>query len=173
MKSIPSNKQCLQYLRQAGCSEEVIIHCQSVRDVAVRIASKAHARMDLVEAGALLHDIGRAKTHTIRHGIEGARIAKSIGLSKELVQIIERHIGAGISADSAQSLGLPKKDYTPQTLEEKIVCHADNLLNNNTRQPIEYEVERALLNGHNEYAIKLVALHKELSDRCGIDLNKI
>ncbi len=170
---IPSKIKCLQYLREAGCSNEIINHCIAVRDVAVRIAQKANARIDLVEAGALLHDIGRAKTHTIRHAIEGAKIAKSLGLSEELVHIIERHIGAGLSSDVAKSLGLPQKEYIPKTIEEKIVCHADNLLDNCTRQPIQYEVEKALVCGHKEYASRLVALHKELSEICHIDLNKI
>ena len=171
--TIPSKERCLQLLEEAGCSNEVIRHCKAVRDVAVRIARKAGANVDLVEAGALLHDIGRAKTHSIRHGIEGAKIARSLGLPEELVNIIERHIGAGLSADVAQSLGLPKKDFIPETLEEKIVCHADNLIDDYTRQPIEYEVEKALANGNKEYALRLVNLHRELSEICGMDLNKI
>ena len=39
--------------------------------------------------------------------------------------------------------------------------------------PIEKEVERALRNGNNNYALRLVKLHKELSDLCGVDVNKI
>jgi len=173
MDEMPSREQCIQLLRDVGCSHEVICHCKAVRDVAVRIAQKAGARVDLVEAGALLHDIGRAKTHTIRHAIEGAKIAKKLGVSQEIINIIERHIGAGISIDVARSLGLPKKEYIPLTLEEKIVCHADNLLDDCTRQPIEKEIEKALSSGHNEYAVRLTRLHWELSKLCGMDLNKI
>ncbi|MDG6228709.1 MAG: HDIG domain-containing protein [Candidatus Thermoplasmatota archaeon] len=173
MDEIPSREQCIQLLRDVGCSNEVICHCKAVRDIAVRIAQKAGARVDLVEAGALLHDIGRAKTNTIRHAIEGVKIAKKLGLSQEIIDIIERHIGAGISMDVARSLGLPKKEYIPLTLEEKIVCHADNLLDDCTRQPIEKEIEKALLSGHNEYAVRLARLHWELSKLCGMDLNKI
>ena len=29
--------------------------------------------MEQIETGALLHDIGRTKTHTIKHAIEGAK----------------------------------------------------------------------------------------------------
>lgn len=173
MDAIPSKEECLRLLQEAGCSDEVIRHCKAVRDVAVRIAKKAGARIDLVEAGALLHDIGRSKTHTIRHAIEGAKIARRLGLSDEIVNIIEHHIGAGLSKDVAKSLGLPKKDFIPETLEEKIVCHADNLLDDCTRQPIEIEVEKALSKGNKEYAIRLARLHWELSEICGMDLNKI
>ncbi|GEM_PF-6199151 len=46
--------------------------------------------------------------------------------SPEIVLITERHFAAGISREEAIRLGLPPKDYLPVSLEEKIVCHADN-----------------------------------------------
>ena len=173
MNSIPTPEECLDLLKKSGCSEEVIRHCKAVRNVAVRIGKKANADVDLIEASALLHDIGRSKTHGIKHAINGAKIAKKLGLSDEIIKIIEKHIGAGLSEDHAKKLGLPAKNYLPETLEEKIVCHADNLIDNSKKRNIEFEVERVLLDGHNEYARRLVALHKELSDICGIDINKI
>ena len=173
MNSTPTPEECLDLLKKSDCSEEVIRHCKAVRNIAVRIGKKANADVDLVEASALLHDIGRSKTHGIKHAIEGAKIAKKLGLSEEIIKIIERHIGAGLSTDDAKKLELPAKNYIPETLEEKIVCHADNLIDNSKKRNIELEVERALLDGHNEYARRLVALHKELSDICGIDVNKI
>jgi tRNA (cytidine56-2'-O)-methyltransferase len=173
MKSIPSPDECLKLLKNAGCSQEVILHCKAVRDIAIKMAKKTNADLKLVEAGALLHDIGRSKTHGIRHAVEGVKIAKKLELSDGIIKIIERHIGAGLSAEEAKKLGLPSKDYIPITLEEKIVCHADSLVDNNRKKPIEHEIERALNKGHNEYAKRLVILHKELSDLCGIDLNKI
>jgi uncharacterized protein (TIGR00295 family) len=169
MDSIPTPDECLKLLTKSGCALEVISHCTAVRDIALRMAKKTNADLKLVEAGALLHDIGRSKTHGIKHAVEGARIAKKLGLPTEIINIIERHIGAGLSADEAKKLDLPVKDYIPETLEEKIVCHADNLIDNNKKKPIEYEVERALNEGHNEYARRLVILHKELSKLCGKD----
>ncbi len=171
--AIPSPEECLGLLEERGCSKAVISHCKAVRDVAVRMAKKTDANVELVEAGALLHDIGRSRTHGIFHAIEGGKIAKQLGLSDRIVKIIERHIGAGLSAGVAKKLGLPPKDYIPKTLEEKIVCHADNLIDNCKRQNIEYEIERALNEGHKDYAIRLANLHKELSDICGVDLNDI
>ena len=173
MDSIPTPEECIELLRKSGCSEQVIRHCMVVRDVAVRMAEKANADVKLVEASALLHDIGRSKTHDIRHAFEGGRIAKKFGLLESIVKIIERHIGAGLPADEAKKLGLPTKDYIPETLEEKIVCHADSLIDNCKKQNIEHEVEKALINGFDGYARRLVALHKELSNICGIDVNKI
>ena len=173
MDSIPTPEECIELLRKSGCSEQDIRHCMVVRDVAVRMAEKANAYVKLVDASALLHDIGRSKTHGIRHALEGGKIAKKFGLPESIVKIIERHIGAGLPADDAKKLGLPEKDYIPETLEEKIVCHADSLVDNNKKQNVEYEIERALTKGFDGYARRLVALHKELSDICGIDVNKI
>ena len=173
MDYIPDPEECIELLRSSGCSERVIRHCKAVRDMAVKIAMKMDADIKLVEASALLHDIGRAKTHGIRHAVEGAKIGRKLGLSESIVKIIERHIGAGLPAEEAEKLGLPVKDYIPLTLEEKIVGHADNLIDNCKRQPIEHEVERALNQGYKEYAERLIKLHKELSDICKIDLNLI
>jgi len=173
MSTIPNPAQCNQLLRDAGCSDEIINHCEAVRKVAVRIAKKAHANIQLVEAGALLHDIGRSKTQGIMHGVEGAKIATEFGLPLSIVNIIERHLGAGIPMEEAAMLGLPPKDYMPLTLEEKIVAHADNLIDNDREHPIEKEVEKALKKGHIKHAERLMELHRELSERCGINLNEI
>jgi uncharacterized protein (TIGR00295 family) len=173
MRSIPNPDECIEILKKSGCSEEVIRHCKAVRDIAVRMAKRASADVELVEAAALLHDIGRSKTHGIRHAVEGAVIAKKLDLPDSITNIIERHIGAGLSAAEAKKLGLPERDFVPVTLEEKIVCHADNLVDNCKKRKIELEVERALREGHDEYARNLVVLHKELSDICGIDVNEI
>ena len=171
MYSIPTPEKCMELLKQVGCSKNVISHCLAVRDVAVKIAKKTDADVSLVEAGALLHDIGRSKTHGVFHIVEGAKIARNLELPESIVNIIGRHIGAGISTDEAKKLNLPPKDYIPKTLEEKIVCHADNLIDNSERQIIENEVARALKGGHKEYANRLANLHKELSDICGMDIN--
>ena len=173
MIAIPTPGQCLQMLQNVGCSEDVIRHCKAVRTIAVRIAKKAHANIELVEAGALLHDIGRSRTQGIMHGVEGANIATELGLPSKLVTIIERHLGAGIPKDEAIALGLPPKDYLPLTLEEKIVAHADNLIDNDHKHPIEEEIEKAVQKGQLEHAKRLRQLHDELSALCGMDLNDI
>ena len=173
MANIPKPTRCIEILRENGCSESVINHCIAVRDLAVRISEKTNANKDLVEAGALLHDIGRCKTHGIKHGVEGARIARKIGLPKSLIFIIERHVGAGIPAEEAVELGLPEKDYSPITLEEKIVSHADSLIQRGKKQKIEKEVERAIKKGQKEHSQRLLKLHRELSKICSIDLNDI
>jgi uncharacterized protein (TIGR00295 family) len=173
MSEYPTPKECIKILKEHGCSDEIINHCKAVRDIAVKMAKITGADVKLVESASLLHDIGRSKTHDLSHAVEGAKIARQMGLPDKLIKIIERHIGAGLSADEAKKLGLPSKNYIPETLEEKIVCHADNLVDCCKKQPIENEVERALKNGNKNYALRLVKLHKELSELCGMDVNKI
>ncbi|HEB37326.1 MAG TPA: TIGR00295 family protein [Thermoplasmatales archaeon] len=172
-EELPSPERCIELLREQGCSEEVIKHCIAVRDLAVKIAECVGADVKLVEVGALLHDIGRSRTHGIMHGVEGAKIAKNLGLPERLVDIIENHLGAGIPREEAIKLGLPPKDFIPKTLEEKVVAHADNLIEGNRKTSVEYEIRRQLEKGNRDYAKRLRALHNELSNRCGRDLDEL
>ena len=105
-------------------------------------ANFENADKDLIRKGALLHDIGRSKTHGIEHAIEGVKIAEKYGYSQDVLNIIERHIGAGITAEEAEKLGLPKKSYVPQTLEEKIVAHADNLISGSKEVDIDFVIKK-------------------------------
>ncbi len=124
-----SKKAPLRLLDQHGCSENVIRHCTAVSEQAVKIVKGCSIKIDreLVYHGALLHDIGRGRSHGIDHGIIGAEIARKEGLAEALQKIIERHIGAGITRLEAAALSLPVKDYMPLTPEEIIVSYADNL----------------------------------------------
>jgi uncharacterized protein len=124
------NDSNVNVLIAAGCSPDVVAHCKAVSNMALSIARclKIAADHDLVRKGGLFHDIGRSKTHGIDHAVAGVAIARNLGFPQELVRIIERHIGAGITAREAVRLGLPEKDYLPRTTEEKIVSYADNLI---------------------------------------------
>jgi tRNA (cytidine56-2'-O)-methyltransferase len=172
-EGIPGRDECLAILRNAGCSEDVVAHCEAVARVATRIAKRCRARMDVVEAGALLHDVGRARTHSIEHAVEGARLAREEGLPDEIVLIIERHIGAGILSGEASSLGLPEKDFMPETLEEKIVSHADNLISGNRRVAVEEAVANLIRRGLRDSATRTMRLHEELSRLAGVDVDRI
>ncbi len=46
----------------------------------------------------------------------------------EVIAIIEKHIRGGMSAEEAKELGLPVKDYSLKTPEEKIVIYSDRLV---------------------------------------------
>lgn len=133
LSALPTERDALQLLKDANCASHVIRHCRAVATIATRLAHEIskqgnNVNIDLVTVGALLHDIGRGVTHQINHGIVGVAIAESFELSPELIRIIERHIGSGITSDEAHRLKLPVKDYLPQSLEEKIVAYADKLV---------------------------------------------
>lgn len=127
-----SREDALQLLEEVGTPPEVVEHSEFVSRKAVEFARKMSVPVDLqlVEIGGLLHDIGRSQTHKIDHGIKGAIILREHGFD-ELANIAERHIGVGISKDCAAKLGLPRKNYMPETLEEKIVCFIDFLVDGN------------------------------------------
>lgn len=172
-QELPGRDDCLRILREAGCGQDVIDHCIAVSELASRIAKKCHANVDLVAVGGLLHDLGRCKTHEIGHAVEGAKLAKGLSLPKAIVSIIERHIGGGISPEEALRLGLPKKDYSPVTLEEKIVAHSDNLMSGTKRTTIREAVSYLTRKGEYEAAKKVLSLHEELSERCGLNLDDL
>lgn len=170
---LPSRDECLRLLRENGCPPDVIAHCEAVSELAVRVAKKCRANVELVEAGSLLHDLGRCRTHDMAHAVEGARLAKELKLPPQIVKIIERHIGAGITKKEAKKLGLPERDYTPQTLEEKIVAHADNLVSFSRRTKIEDAVGHLVRKGHHEAALRVLRLHEELSKACGMNIDDV
>lgn len=176
MPTTPSVKEAIRLLKKAGCAPNVVKHCKAVADLATRIAQQIARNgtpvdVHLVTIGALLHDIGRAQTHEIEHAVIGAKIARSFDLPESIVQIIERHIGSGITAKEAARLGLPKQSFLPKSLEEKIVAYSDKLVKGG--QEVGYE--EAL----NAYSINLggflgppaikrfKTLHRELSALTG------
>lgn len=172
-EKLPSREQAIQLLRQSGCSKNVIKHCETVAEFAVEIAEaykKKGINVDrkLVEIGAILHDIGRSKTHSVHHAVVGAKIAKSLGLPEPVILIIKRHVGGGITAKEAKRLGWPKDIYIPQTLEEKIVSYADKLIEGSRRVPIERTITKFRSERLPPSAItRLQKLHKEILDLIG------
>ena len=133
----------LELLEKENTPENVIQHCIAVCKKAMKIAANFDdADKDLIRKGALLHDIGRSRTHGITHAIEGVEIARGYDYPVEVLNIIERHIGAGITAEEAVKLGLPEKSYVPETLEEKIVAHADNLISGSEEVGMDFVIEK-------------------------------
>ena len=133
----------IELLKHENTPENVINHCEAVYKKAMKIAANFdNVDEDLIRKGALLHDIGRSKTHGITHAIAGVEIAKKHGYSSDVLNIIERHIGAGITESEAVKLGLPEKSYVPQTLEEKIVAHADNLVSGDKEVDIDFVIAK-------------------------------
>lgn len=171
MSTLPSERECFEILKEEGCSPKVIRHVCTVNIVAMIIASRIKADKDLVNAGSLLHDIGRSRTHGVKHVSEGVAIARTRNFPEELVQVISRHIAAGLTHDEANALGLPEGDYMPQTIEEKIVCHADNLVSDDSVKSLQEALEDLNSKGYTNTAKRMNAMHQELSILCGEDID--
>ena len=129
----------IEILKKEKTPQNVIDHSIAVCEKAQRIALNfPKADKELIRKGALLHDIGRSRTHGIRHAVVGCKIAREYGYSKDVLNIIERHIGAGITKEESSALGLFEKSYVPQSHEEKIVAHADNLISGTKEVDVDF-----------------------------------
>lgn len=122
----------------------LLTHSRQVADRALQILAKhpewvasGEVNPDFVEEAAMLHDIGVTRCdapniycfgqHTyIEHGYLGAEILRQEGLPKHAA-VAERHTGTGIDMEQIirEQLPIPIKDYSPRSLEEKLICYAD------------------------------------------------
>jgi uncharacterized protein len=167
-----SEGEALALHRKYGSSEKVIRHCQTVATVAGILAEEMTKRGTAVDTravavGALLHDIGRARVQTVSHGLEGSRMVESEGVERKVVDIVRKHVGAGISADEAKTLGMPDLDYIPRTEEERLVCFADKMVDSDQVRPFEKEVERFIAKKHD--VPRLLALERGIRQELGED----
>ena len=155
----------IEILEKENTPQNVIDHSIAVCKKALKIAENfPNSNKELIRKGALLHDIGRSRTHDITHAVEGCKIAREYGYSQDVLNIIERHIGAGITKEESSKLGLPEKSYVPQTLEEKIVAHADNLISGTKEVDVDYVIKKwqSRIDEPDENIKRLIKLDEEL-----------
>jgi uncharacterized protein len=171
-EKLPSREQALKLLHESKCSVKVIKHCRAVTKLALEIAEACREKglnidLELVEIGALLHDVGRSKTHTVNHAVVGVEIAKSAGLPEPVISIIKTHVGGGITVSEAEKLGWPKDVYVPITLEEKIVSYADKLIEGSKRVPIKVTIKKLSKELKGDAAERVMKLHEEITGLVG------
>ena len=169
---LPSREQAIKFLEDNHCPAKVKTHCKSVSKLAVETAKKIQKKgfevdVDLVEIGALLHDIGRSRTHSVNHVVAGAEIAKASGLPESVIGIIKRHVGGGITQTEARKLGWPKDNYMPGTIEEKIVSYADKLVDISKQVPIEDTINKLQEKNLVASAERVRKIHDEISNLTG------
>ena len=162
----------ISHLLDTGCDKGVIDHCLTVHGIAVTLADRIISAgtlvdPDLVAAGAILHDIGRSQTHGMDHADAGARICRSLGFDERICLIVERHIGAGITAAERMQFGLSADDRIPETLEEKIVAHADNIVKG-SRVMSESEFLSSISRLPDQVRKRLLTLSDEMKSQAGI-----
>lgn len=118
----------------------LLVHSRAVARRALSIC-EAHPELHLdakfVYEAAMLHDIGIIHTHApgiecygkepyILHGYLGGQMLREEGFDRH-ARVAERHTGTGltIATIDTQKLPLPRQDWSPETLEEKVICYAD------------------------------------------------
>ena len=134
------------YDRRSRAFEILLAHGEQVADKALKAAGNVpHLQPDLdfIENAAMLHDLGILHTNSpgfgchgkypyICHGYMGREMLERIGLP-QYGPICERHIGVGISRDDIRNynLPLPERDMLPVSIEEQIICYADEFFSKN------------------------------------------
>ncbi len=164
-----------KYSTDKGSFEKVLKHCKTVRDFTLKISrqiikNNPSIKLDLkfLNTASLLHDIGRFQyppwKESVKHGVAGAKVLLKENLPRH-ANVAQNHLGSGITKQVIKNkkLPIPKKDYLPKTLEEKIITYADNRTFN-TRIVSEKQVERRFELEMPESLNRLKELNKEINN---------
>ena len=116
-----------------GHSRQVANRCLTIS----RMHPELKLDVQFLEEAAMLHDIGIRWCHApgifcegtepyIRHGLIGGELLRKEGFARH-ARVCERHTGTGLTREQIlrQQLPLPAQDFTPQEMEEQVVCYAD------------------------------------------------
>lgn len=173
---IPSAEQALALHRKYRSNERIVSHCRRCAEISRFLLERAKKQGHEVDeeaalAGAMLHDLGRSRTQLVDHGYVGAALLEKEGVDAVVVEIVRRHVGAGISEKEASALGFPPGDYVPKTAEQKIVCFADKMLDGDKARPFVEEEKRFIKKGHD--VERLRALKKDVDVMVGGDAENL
>jgi len=137
-------------------------HSWSVAEASVKLAQQVGADVVFVWEAAWLHDIGIKYTHApgifcfgdepyLRHGIIGRKLCEGVGLKRHGL-VCERHVGTGISGHDveAQGLPLPARDMLCVSLEERVICFADQFFSKSTLGVVPLEEVSRRIRRHGE-----------------------
>ena len=155
--------------RLLAADESIIHHCEAVSKTAFDIAQKISENgiqvdVEFVRAAALLHDIGRAKSH-VDHEVASGEILRAMGYPK-IAQAVERHGGKGF-----WNAGLAN-----MTLEEKIIFYADKLVDGektvSIRERYDGLIQRRTAAGR-VVEVPLIKKEFELTQKLEAELNRL
>lgn len=149
------------YAQQPALHHILLTHSRAVAERAVSICDRhpeLHADRQFVYEAAMLHDIGILHTNApgiechgtepyIIHGYLGGQMLRREGLERH-ARVAERHTGTGLTAEAIQSQGLPlpQQDWSPESIEEVIICYADKFYSKSNLERIKtpQQVARSL-----------------------------
>ncbi len=175
---LPTPPQALELMRHEGAGPAVCSHVATVLrlgEIVCAQLQKAQVPIDsrVVLAGCVLHDLGRSVRHDLWHGIVGSERLAALGAHPALVLAVRRHIGSGITAQEAVANGLPDESFVPQSLEEEVVSHVDNLVGGDRYRPAAAAAALFDRKGLHASAQRLREVHLRLSTLAGVDLDDL
>lgn len=168
---LPDREACLRLLETAGCSADIVEHVLAVERLASRFAQHvSSADPAVVQAGALLHDVGRGFDHGLDHVPEGVRFLEAQGVDERVVACVAAHMGAGIDEAQATAWGWPPdRRYAPETVEQRIVAHADNLTFHTRYASLDEVLAKLEAKELGDVVPRMRALHEALKAELGVD----
>ena len=135
----------------------LVQHSEMVTRKAVEVAERVrHLNPDIefIREAAMLHDIGIFLTNApqlgchgnkpyICHGYLGREILEKEGYPKHAI-VCETHVGAGLSIADIEkhNFPIPKRDMTPKTIEEQIICFADKFFSKDNEPLKEKPIQK-------------------------------
>lgn len=139
MSFLPDRTCLISMLERLGMGKRKIDHSIKVADLSLKIAKEIEkddgirVNKKIVEAGALLHDIGivyMLDDLSPEHSVIGAEMIRKLGLPESVARCAETHeAGGAVTWVEARDWMYPilpiKETYAPQSIEEKIVCAGD------------------------------------------------
>ena len=168
LRNLPDKNEAVALLKRMGLPHNIINHQLAVmrkaRDIAYNI-TKTSIDINLILIGAIMHDIGRVKSHGLEHAAIGGDIIRQLGYPDELARIAETHSLGGFTEQEARILNLPPRDYMPRTIEEKIVCLADKFISGSDKVSIEKRFQRWIEKyGETEFLLEQIRRVKKIEE---------
>jgi uncharacterized protein len=134
---VPTNAEVFDLMAKWGFPDGIKEHSIVVKDIAMEFVKKIrnrnpNAKIDarVVETGALLHDIGRIKSHGLDHGFRGYQALMDVKVDERVARCALVHVLGGFTLDDIKhefpgNFKDIKVSLMPQSIEEKIVCFSD------------------------------------------------
>ena len=136
----------------------LVQHSRQVADRCLQIVARHRelpVDVQFLEEAAMLHDIGILRCDApsicchgtepyICHGVIGAAMLRDEGYERH-ARVAERHTGTGLTLQQIerQHLPLPHQDFSPETLEEQIVCYADKFYSKSSLERVRTVAQAA------------------------------